>query len=46
MSPALRYGKVALGVESALPAAIGARARRTPARRLLGWLMAALKRWA
>jgi hypothetical protein len=49
MSGGLKYGNVALGVESALPA-ITLPARRskpgTRLRRLLNLLVAALRRWA
>ena len=50
MSGGMKYGNVALGVESALPA-ITLPARRGKRsygrlRRLLGLLVAALKRWA
>lgn len=45
MNRELRYGGVALGVESALPALRLARPR-IRARRLVIWLIAALKRWA
>jgi hypothetical protein len=41
----LKYGGVALGVEAALPAQRVTR-RLGRARRLLLWLVAALKRWA
>jgi hypothetical protein len=43
MTGGMKYGNVALGVECALPAASRHRSR---ARRLITWLIAALKRWA
>lgn len=47
MSGGVKYGNVALGVESALPAiTLPARRRGTRLRRLLNLLVAALKRWA
>jgi hypothetical protein len=48
MSAGIRYGNVALGVESAQPA-LAPPLRQRPRnrfRRLLGLLAAALKRWA
>lgn len=45
MSAGIRYGDVALGVESALPA-ISLPRRCGRVRRLFGILVAALKRWA
>lgn len=45
MNAGIRYGDVALGVESALPAVTRPR-RRGRFRRLLGILVAALRRWA
>ena len=45
MNAGIRYGNVALGVESALPAVTQPR-RRGKLRRLFGILVAALKRWA
>lgn len=46
MTDGMKYGDVALGVESALPAFI--RPARRFSRRLgyITWLIAALKRWA
>lgn len=41
----MKYGNVALGVESALPA-VTRQYRHGRFRRLLGLLVAALKRWA
>jgi hypothetical protein len=48
MSGGAKYGNVALGVESALPAITLPAQRRNHARlrRLLIFLVAALKRWA
>jgi len=43
MTSGIRYGNVALGVECALPAATR---RSSRARRLINWLIAALRRWA
>jgi hypothetical protein len=43
MNGRLDYGKVALGVECALPFAIPRYGR---ARRFARWLLAALRRWA
>lgn len=45
MNAGIRYGGVALGVESALPAVALPR-RRGKLRRFIGILVAALKRWA
>lgn len=45
MSAASRYGNVALGVESALPA-VTLRRPRNRLRRLYGLLLATLRRWA
>ncbi len=45
MNAGVRYGDVALGVESALPA-VTRPPRRGRVRRLFGMLVAALKRWA
>ena len=42
----IKYGGVALGVEAALPALARRAPRRGRLRRLLGMLVAALKRWA
>lgn len=44
MKPRMRYGEVALGVESALPAA--PRPRRGRVQAFINRLMAALMRWA
>jgi len=46
MTGGIKYGDVALGVESALPATTRPARRRSRARRLLTWLIAALGRWA
>jgi hypothetical protein len=46
MSSGTKYGDVALGVESALPAVTRPSRHRSPARHLVSWLIAALKRWA
>jgi hypothetical protein len=45
MNAELKYGGVALGVEAALPAPRAPRRLGRP-KRLLLWLLAALKRWA
>jgi hypothetical protein len=46
MTGEIKYGGVALGVEAALPAVARPAPRRGRLRRLLGMLVAALKRWA
>jgi hypothetical protein len=46
MTGEIKYGGVALGVEAALPALVRPTPRRGRLRRLLGLLVAALKRWA
>lgn len=46
MTGGMKYGDVALGVESALPAATRPARRRRRARRLIIWLITALRRWA
>ena len=46
MTGGMKYGDVALGVESALPAFIRPARRFSRARRYITWLVAALRRWA
>ena len=46
MTGGMKYGDVALGVESALPATARPARRRGRARRLITRLIAALRRWA
>lgn len=46
MTGGMKYGDVALGVESALPAVTRPARRRNRARHLITWLIAALTRWA
>ena len=46
MTDGMKYGDVALGVECALPVARRRAPLRNPARRLISWLAAALRRWA
>lgn len=46
MTGGTKYGGVALGVESALPAVARSARRGSRARRFVTWLIAALKRWA
>ena len=46
MTGEMKYGEVALGVESALPAATWPARHRSRARRLISWLIAALGRRA
>ena len=45
MTGGMKYGDVALGVESALPAVMWPAKRRSRARCLITWLIAALERW-
>ena len=46
MNAGMKYGNVALGVESALPAVTWPARRRSRVRRLISIVVAALKRWA
>jgi hypothetical protein len=46
MTGGMKYGDVALGVESALPAVARPLRRRNRVRFLITWLIAALNRWA
>jgi hypothetical protein len=46
MTGEIKYGDVALGVEAALPGVARPTPSRGRLRRLLGMLVAALKRWA
>ncbi len=46
MNGGMKYGDVALGVESALPACLRPARRIRRAQRYLTWLLAVLRRWA
>ena len=46
MSGGVKYGDIALGVESALPSFTRPASRLDRARHYFTWLMAALRRWA
>ena len=46
MTGGMKYGDVALGVESALPATVRPTRRFNRARRYITWLIRALRRWA
>ena len=45
MTAGMKYGDVALGVESALPAVVLPARRHSRAQLFFTWLIAALRRW-